>query len=145
MRPPGLRRVVRDGYLAAQPNLSRAFALLPGGGPVGLPPKLTVQYLESCRRAVTTIRPGIPVIALLPGVHRAPAYGYVHRGRLPAERATRAWAAEVGAATLDVPALIGAHIRAGEGNPDGIHYGWSGHRRLGEGLAGVLAPALLPQ
>lgn len=145
LRPPGLRRVVKDGYLAAQPALSKAFALLPGGGPVGLPPKLTVHYLEACRRAVTTIRPGIPVVALLPGVHRAPAYGYAHPGRLPGERATRAWAAEVGAATVDVPALIGAHIRAGEGNPDGIHYGWSGHRRVGEGLAAVLAPALLPR
>jgi len=144
LRPAGLRRAVRDGYLAAQPRLARSLALLPGGGPVALPPKLTVQYLESCRRAVTTIRPGIPVVALLPGVHRAPAYGGVHAGRAAAERVTRAWAASAGVATLDVRTLIGAHVMAGEGNPDGIHYGWAGHRRVGEGLAALLAPALLP-
>jgi diglucosylglycerate octanoyltransferase len=142
LRPDGFRRAVRDGYLAAQPWLARLFAGLPGGGPVALPPKLTVRYLESCRRAVTTIRPGIPVVALLPSVHRAPAYGYVHAGRPAAERATRAWAESAGVATLDLPALIGAHIRAGEGNPDGMHFGWSGHQRVGEALAALLAPAL---
>jgi hypothetical protein len=145
LRPPGLRRVVRDGYLGAQPALARALSVLPGGGPVALPPKLTVQYLESCRRAVTFIRPGIPVVALLPGVHRAAAYGYVHAGRAAAERATRAWAAEVGAAVLDVSALIGDHVRAGDGNPDGMHYGWYGHQRVGAGLAELLAPALFPE
>jgi lysophospholipase L1-like esterase len=45
-------------------------------------------------------------------------------------------------ATLDLPALIGGHIRAGEGNPDGIHFGWDGHRRVGDALAALLAPAL---
>jgi len=142
LRPAGLRRAVRDGYLGAQPALSRALALLPGGGPVALPPRLTVHYLERCRRAVTTIRPGIPVVALLPSVHRASAYGHVHPGRAAAERATRSWASEVGVDTLDLPALIGGHIRAGEGNPDGIHFGWAGHRLVGEGLAALLAPAL---
>lgn len=142
LRPAGLRRAVRDGYLGAQPALSRALALLPGGGPVALPPRLTVHYLELCRRAVTTIRPGIPVAALLPSVHRAPLYGHVHPGRAAAERATRSWASEVGVATLDLPALIGGHIRAGEGNPDGIHFGWDGHRRVGDALAALLAPAL---
>jgi diglucosylglycerate octanoyltransferase len=138
LRPDGLRRAVRDGYLAAQPWLARAFALLPGGGPVALPPALTVRYLELCRRAVTTIRPGIPVVALLPSVHRAAAYGYAHPGRPAAERATAAWASSVGAATLDVPTLVREHVVAGEGNPDGMHWGWCGHRRVGEALAVAL-------
>jgi diglucosylglycerate octanoyltransferase len=145
LRPAGLRRVVKDGYLAAQPTLARALTVLPGGGPVAMPPKLTVHYLESCRRAVTFIRPGIPVVALLPGVHRAAAYGYVHAGRAAAERATRDWASEVGASVLDVSALVGDHIRAGDGNPDGMHYGWYGHQRVGAGLAELLAPALFPE
>jgi hypothetical protein len=142
LRPDSLRRAVRRGYLAAQPWLARAFTVLPGGGPVALPPQLTVRNLESCRKAVTTIRPGIPVVAMLPSVHRAPAYGWVHAGRPAAERATSAWAARAGVLTLDLSAVVGGHIRAGEGNPDGIHFGWTGHRLVGSALAELLAPEL---
>ncbi len=143
LRPDRLRRTVRDGYLAALPTLSRTFArVLPGGGPTALPPRLTVRYLESCRRAVVAIRPGIPVVLLLPGVHRAPLYGHAHPGREAAVRAMREWAASNGVRTLEVAALIGDHIRSGEGNPDGIHYGWSGHASVGQGLAALMAPEL---
>jgi len=143
LRPDGLRRVVRRGYLAAQPGLSKALTVLPGGGPVGLPPRLTVRNLESCRAAVTTIRPGIPVVAMLPGVHRAPAYGRVHAGRAAAVRATEEWAAGAGVLTLDVAAVVGPHVLGGHGNPDGIHYGWAGHRLVGAALAELLAPVLV--
>jgi hypothetical protein len=79
LRPDPLRRAVRSGYRRAQPHLARAFAAaVPGGGPVALPPHLTVRYLELCRGAVLTIRPGVPVVAVLPPVHRADAYGGVH-------------------------------------------------------------------
>lgn len=139
LRPPPLRRAVRSGYLAVQPRLSRALARLPGGGPVALPPRLTVHYLEACRRAVTAIRPGIPVVALLPSVHRSPAYAGVHAGRPAAERATRAWAARSGVTTLDLRAVVGAHVMSGDGNPDGIHFGWSGHDQVGSALAALLA------
>ena len=67
VRPEGLRRVVRPAYRRLQPGLARAFArTLPGGGPVALPPHLTVRHLEQCRAAVLAIRPGIPVVAVLP-------------------------------------------------------------------------------
>ena len=137
-----MRRAVRAAYLAALPTLSRSLARLPGGGPVALPPRLTVRYLEQCRRAVVAIRPRIPIVALLPGVHRAPGYGYAHPGREPGERAMRRWAARVGAHTLDTAALIGAHVRGGASNPDGIHYGWSGHAALGAALGELLAELL---
>jgi hypothetical protein len=93
LRPDWLRRAVRTGYVGSLPTLSRALGRLPGGGPVALPPALTVRYLESCRTAVLAIRPGIPVVLMLPGVHRAAAYGYAHPGRDAAMRASRAWAA----------------------------------------------------
>jgi hypothetical protein len=139
LRPDRVRRAVRRGYLAALPWLARGLAQLPGGGPVALPPRLTVRYLESCRRAVTTIRPGIPVVAMLPGVHRAPAYGGVHAGRSAAELATREWAAVNGVETLDLRSVVGPHVLAGDGNPDGIHFGWAGHQQVGAALAGLLA------
>ena len=145
LRPELVRRGVRRAYQAAQPWLAKAFTVLPGGGPVALPPWLTVRGLESVRAAVTAIRPGIPVVAMLPGVHRAQAYGQVHAGRAAAERATSEWASKAGVALLDTAELIGGHVLGGAGNPDGIHYGWWGHARLGEALAQLLTPALSAQ
>ncbi|GEL16841.1 diglucosylglycerate octanoyltransferase [Pseudonocardia asaccharolytica] len=139
LRPEPLRRAVRSGYQRTQPALSRALGVLPGGGPVALPPRLTVGYLERCRRAVTMIRPGIPVVAMLPSVHRAPAYGGMHPGRRAAERATRGWAAAAQVALLDLPALVGEHVHSGRGNPDGLHWGWEAHARVGAALAARLA------
>nr|WP_308194553.1 diglucosylglycerate octanoyltransferase [Pseudonocardia kujensis] len=138
LRPAGLRGRVRDGYLRAQPLLARAFAALPGGGPVALPPHLTVSYLERCRAAVTALRPGIPVVAMLPSVHRAAVYGGVHAGRAAAERATRTWADAHGVRVLDAPTLVAGHVLGGHGNPDGMHWGWEAHRRVGETLAELL-------
>ncbi|MGQ0573333.1 MAG: diglucosylglycerate octanoyltransferase [Pseudonocardia sp.] len=145
VRPPALRRLVRGGYRQAQPVLARAFARsLPGGGPVALPPHLTVDYLERCRAAVQALRPGLPVVAVLPPPHRAAGYGGVHPGRPAAERAVRAWAAARGAALLDLHAVVGPHVLAGEGNPDGMHWGWAGHAAVGWALAELLGP-LLPR
>jgi len=143
LRPDGLRRAVRSGYRRAQPVLARGFArVLPGGGPVALPPHLTVRHLELCREAVVAIRPGIPVVTILPPLHRAADYGPVHPGRPAAERATRAWAAERGVALLDLPQLVGEHVLSGRGNPDGMHWGWTGHAAVGDACADVLRPLL---
>jgi diglucosylglycerate octanoyltransferase len=145
LRPDGLRRAVRAGYRRAQPGLSRAFAtLLRGGGPVALPPHLPVRHLELCRKAVLAIRPGIPVVAALPPVHRAADYGAVHAGRPAAERATRRWAGAQGVALLDLRALVGEHVLAGHGNPDGMHWGWPAHAAVGEACADVLRSRLSP-
>jgi hypothetical protein len=94
-----------------------------------------VDYLERCRAAVTALRPGIPVVAMLPSVHRAAVYGGVHAGRAAAERATRVWAAAHGVQVLDVPTLVAGHVLGGHGNPDGMHWGWEAHQRVGETLA----------
>lgn len=139
LRPERLRRAVRRGYLTAQPIASRVLAAVAGGRPVALPPRLTVRYLESCRRAVSTIRPGIPVVATLPGVHRAPAYGQVHAGRPAAERAVRAWALAAGVPLVDLASLTREHVAAGRGNPDGMHWGWEAHVTVGAAVADALA------
>lgn len=142
LRPDGLRRAVRAAYARAQPALARAFATLPGGGPVALPPHVTVAYLDRCTRAVRAIRPHVPVVAITPPPHRAAVYGGVHPGREPAARAVRAWAAAAGADVLDLPALVGAHVLGGAGNPDGMHWGWPGHATVGAACAELLAPRL---
>lgn len=143
LRPEPLRRAVRTGYLAAQPLLARAFArFLPGGGPVALPPHLTVEYLDRCRRAVLALRPHVPVVAIVPPLHRAAAYGEVHAGRAAADTAIREWAAMHGVAVLDLPALVGEHVRSGAGNPDGMHWGWAGHAAVGNACAEMLRASL---
>lgn len=139
LRPEPLRRAVRDGYRRAQPALSRAFATLPGGGPAGLPARLTVDYLERCRIAVDAVRPGLPVLTLLPSVHRAAVYGGAHPHRPTTLRAVRSWARHNGVAELDVAPLVTEHVLAGYGNPDGMHWGWAAHRRVGSALAAELA------
>lgn len=143
VRPPWLRGAARTGYRWSQPRLARTFAAtLPGGGPVALPPRLTVSHLDRCRSAVLAIRPGIPVVAILPSVHRAADYGGVHPGRPAAERATRAWASARGVALLDLKVLVGDHVLGGHGNPDGMHWGWSGHADVGRACARLLAPLI---
>ncbi|BBG03492.1 MULTISPECIES: diglucosylglycerate octanoyltransferase [Pseudonocardia] len=140
LRPPSLRNIVRSGYRRAQPVLAPALARLPGGGPATLPPRLTVQYLERCRAGVHALRPGLPVVAMLPSVHRAADYGLVHPHRAATETAIRTWAADAPAVSLlDVAPLVGTHVMGGHGNPDGMHWGWDAHRAVGEALAALLA------
>lgn len=128
LRPPALRRVVRRAYVAAQPKLSRL------GRPVALPPKLSVDYLERCRSALQGLRPDLPVIGTLPSVHRSPAYGSVHKGRPAAERALTTWSRARGVPMVDLAAAVGEHIVAGRGNPDGMHWGWEGHRAVADAV-----------
>ena len=129
LRPDALRRRVRAAYLAAQPWLSRL------GGPVALPAHLTERYLDDCVRAVRALRPGLPVVGMVPPVHRAAVYGYVYSGRPAGEAAVRRWALRHEVPLLDLPSLIGAHVRGGHGNPDGIHWGFDAHRAVGQALA----------
>ncbi len=100
IRPPALRRVVRTGYQWLQPRLSKL------GRPVALPPRLSVEYLESCRDALAAIRPDLPVIGTYPSVHRCDAYGRVHAGREPAVRALEAWSAQKGVPMVDLAAAV---------------------------------------
>jgi hypothetical protein len=139
VRPDGLRRRVRSGYLAAQPVLARAQASVLGGWPVALPARLTIRYLERCRAAVLALRPDLPIVALTPSVHRSARYGYVHSGRARGAAAMRDWAAAAGVPLVDVPSLVGEHIAGGHGNPDGLHWGWSAHEAVGKAAAAALA------
>lgn len=142
LRPDRLRRRVRRAYLAAQPWVARAQAGLFGGWPVTLPPRVSVRCLERCRSAVHSLRPDLPVVAVLPSVHRAPAYGYRHPGRAPAAAAISRWAGAAGVQLIDLPALVSEHVISGQGNPDGMHWGWSAHAAVGKAVAGNLTTML---
>lgn len=135
LRPPLLRRAARTAYAYAQPRLA------PLRWPVALPPRLSVEHLERCRAALAALRPDLPVLATLPAVHVAAAYGHVHAGRPGAERALRAWSAGTGVPMVDLSAAVGEHVLAGRGNPDGIHWGWEGHRAVSEAVVRTVRAA----
>jgi len=121
VRPPALRRVVREGYQWLQPRLA------PLGRPVALPPKLSVEYLESSRNALEYMRPELPMIATLPSVHRSDAYASVHAGRPAAVSAITEWATEKDVPVVDLADAVRDNVFSENGNPDGIHWGWDGH------------------
>ncbi|WP_018683180.1 diglucosylglycerate octanoyltransferase [Actinokineospora enzanensis] len=138
LRPDTLRRRVRKAYLAAQPYLAR----LTQGRPVALPARLTVRYLNDTLVAIRALRPDLPAVVMLPAVHRAPAYGYVHTARTHAVASVRAWAARADVTVFDVASVVGDHVLGGHGNADGLHWGWAGHELVGEALADLIRPLL---
>lgn len=143
LRPHPVRRRVRAAYQRLQPAMAKVLGVLAGGRPTVLPPHLTVDYLERCRRAVHGIRPGLPVIAVLPAPHRAASYGFVHSGRTRTAAAIGAWAAAVGVPVVDLTALVTPYLDAADGNPDGMHWGWAAHDAVGRAVAAAVRSALV--
>ncbi|MBD8505651.1 SGNH/GDSL hydrolase family protein [Hoyosella sp. G463] len=124
VRPSWLRRRVRATYARVQPVLA------PLGWPMALPPAVTVAYLERIRGAIDAVRPDIPILAVLPAQHHSRYYGYTQPGQPRTSRAITQWASEKGVPLIDIPAATIDHLRAHEGNPDGIHWGFAAHRRV---------------
>ena len=131
LRPDGLRRWARRTYLNAQPWLARVTR----GRPAALPARLTVRYLDQILVAIRALRPELPAVGVLPPMHRAHSYGFVHTARPGATRAIRAWGERTGVPLLDLAALTGDHVLGGHGNPDGMHWGWHAHQMVGDALA----------
>jgi lysophospholipase L1-like esterase len=134
LRPDPLRRWARTSYLAAQPWLARVTR----GRPVALPARLTVRYLDQILGAIRALRPELPAVGVLPPVHRAASYARVHTGRAGAVAAIRSWGARADVPLLDLAELTGEHVLGGRGNPDGMHWGWEAHRRVGDALADTI-------
>ncbi|RSM83541.1 lysophospholipase [Kibdelosporangium aridum] len=135
VRPDGLRRWARTRYLAAQPWLSQVM----GGRPVALPPALTARYLDLILTSIRALKPTLPAVGVLPPEHRAPSYRGVHTGRVPGALAISRWASSVGVPVLDLAALTRDHVLGGQGNADGIHWGWDAHKAVGRALAELVA------
>jgi hypothetical protein len=98
-----------------------------------------VNYLEKSRAALAQLRPELPVVGVLPSVHICDAYGRVHAGRAPAVRELRGWSAKSGVPLVDLGDAVRDHVFAGEGNPDGIHWGWEGHTAVARAMVKVLS------
>ncbi|MFD8099607.1 diglucosylglycerate octanoyltransferase [Nocardia fluminea] len=132
IRPPRLRRGVRASYNWLQPKLSKL------GRPVALPPRVSVDYLEQSRTALNHLRPELPVVAVLPSVHKCDAYGRVHRGRARAVKALQAWSGRTSVPLVDLGEAVRDDIESGSANPDGIHWGWAGHAAVATAMTKAL-------
>ncbi|MDQ2636418.1 MAG: SGNH/GDSL hydrolase family protein, partial [Actinomycetota bacterium] len=137
VRPPWLRRWVRDGYGWVQPRLS------PIARPA-LPPHLSAEYLEMTRGAIDFNRPGIPVVACLPSVHIADTYGRAHSGREQTVQAITGWAEQHDIPLVDLKAAVGEYVMAGQANPDGIHWNFEGHQAVADLMIKALVEAGVP-
>jgi hypothetical protein len=133
VRPPAVRRRVREGYNWLQPRLAKL------GRPVALPPQVSVDYLEQSRTSLAQLRPDLPVVGVLPSVHDCEAYGRVHSGREPAVRALREWSAKTAVPLVDLGEAVRENVFHGESNPDGIHWGWEGHTAVARAMVKVIA------
>ncbi|MFW0791869.1 diglucosylglycerate octanoyltransferase [Gordonia sp. CPCC 205333] len=138
LRPSGLRSAVREAYGWLQPRLS------PLGWPMALPPRVTVDYLEKIRGAISHLRPELRIVVCLPSTHASPYYGKVHTGRIPTTAAMRRWAAEHELVTVDFyPTTRDAFADPNSGmNPDGIHWGTDCHTSIAEVAIPVVASVL---
>ncbi|MFM8896360.1 MAG: hypothetical protein ACKOE2_13580, partial [Actinomycetales bacterium] len=105
-----------------------------------LPQAATDRYLSRIVTAMQHWRPGIPVVLMGPSPWSAPTYP-VQRTHPVAVEAGRRWAHAHGVAFVDVDPLVAPALRAGQGNPDGLHWAWSTHERVGRALAEALLAA----
>lgn len=136
LRPGSLRRTARAVYRRGSPWGIRVL----GGSMRQLPQPATDRYLSRIVTAMRHWRPGIPAVLMGPSPWSAPTYP-VQRTHPPAVAAARRWARAHGVAFVDLDPLVSPALRAGQGNPDGLHWAWSTHERVGQALAEALLTA----
>lgn len=135
LRPGGVRRTVRRLYHSAHPRVVRAT----GGRLRALPQRATDAYLTRCVQAVRHLRPGVPVVGIVPPPYDSAHHGHVTRLHAPAVRAAKAWGARTQVPLVDADAIVAPYLAAGRLNPDGMHWPWEAHRRVGEAFADAIA------
>ena len=136
IRHGAVRRRVRSVLLAASPRVIAAT----GGRVRQLPQHVTDRYLSRIVEAVRHLRPDLPIVLLGPSPYDARTYP-AYRHHEPARAAAAAWAARHEVAYVDLEHLVGPSLRAGRGNPDGMHWAWEAHRAVGLAAADALREA----
>jgi len=133
VRPGALRRQVRRAYTATSPHVIRAT----GGRLRQLPQVATDHYLTRIVEGIRHYRSGLPVVLLGPSPHAAPSYPS-HRQHEPAVESARRWASAHDVGFVDLDPIVAPSLRAGTGNPDGMHWGWDVHAAIGRAAADAL-------
>jgi diglucosylglycerate octanoyltransferase len=134
VRPGSVRRRMRRAVQSATPSVIRATR----GHLRQLPQKATDHYLSRIVQAVRLVRPDLPIIALTPAPYASDLYPS-DRPHRPAVAASKSWAATWGIEIIDLDPLVTPDFAAGLANPDGLHWGWSTHERVGQALASTCA------
>lgn len=133
IRPGALRRKVRRLYR----DLTPKGIALTGGLIRQLPPEATSRYMTRMVQAIRAIRGDIPILAMTPspyGGHAYPSQKFHAAARL----SMLEWGNRSGVHVLDVEELVNQERARGGSNPDGLHWGWSTHQRVGTSLARIL-------
>ena len=122
IRPGSVRRRVRQAYLGLSPRVITAT----GGRLTQLSPTATSHYLGRLVSAIRYWRPELPIVRLLPAHWAGDVYP-ARRSHAPAVAAARAWCADQHVAGVDLDKLV----TIATNNPDGLHWGWDTHERIG--------------
>ncbi len=130
IRPGTLRRKVRRLYRDLTP---RGIALT-GGVIRQLPPQATARYLTRIVQAVRAIRGDIPILAMTPSPYGGDAYPS-QKFHAAARVSMLEWGRRSAVDVLDLEDLVTEERIKGGSNPDGMHWGWSTHQRVGTLLA----------
>jgi diglucosylglycerate octanoyltransferase len=133
VRPGQIRRRVRSAYLTAHPHVVRATS----GAIRQLPQAATEHYWARSVAAIRHHRADLPIVMLGPSPWRSPSY--------PSNRhyptmlgAARHFARRHDLCFVDVEPIVGPMHVAGTGNPDGLHWDWPTHARVGAAVAAAL-------
>lgn len=132
IRPGKVRRSVRSAYHSLAPRVIEAS----GGRLSQLSPQATGHYLGRTVTAIRSLYPGTPIVRLLP----APYDSRIHpstRPHGPAVAAARAWCEEFDVSAVDLDELVTTATH----NPDGLHWGWDSHERVGVATAKAMLQA----
>jgi hypothetical protein len=139
LRPPILRRFATGALRRAQPTGAR---LLRGRWRT-LPQPMTEHYLTRCVQGIRYFHPSTRILGIVPPPHDAPAYGRVTAGHPAAVGAALRWADRVQIDALRLDTWVAPYLGTRDMNVDGMHWGWSCHRAVGERAAQLLTgPAL---
>ncbi len=133
VRPGGLRRRVRRGYLTLSPAVIRTV----NGRLRQLPQVATDRYLTRIVAAARHWRPGLPIVLVGPSPWTASIYPS-WRTHAPAVAAARSWAAAQQVGFVDTDPIVCPTLHDGTANPDGMHWAWSAHRGIAVAAAGEL-------
>jgi hypothetical protein len=141
IRPGSVRRAARKAYSLAQSYGVRVtrdlFRVLPQAA--------VDRYLSRCVQAIRTLHPHIQLIGWIPYEHHSRYYGFVLDGHDKAVAAAIAWGELEDIPLINLDELVSAHMHAGLGNADGMHWGWESHQAVGEATEKLIRNLSIPE
>ena len=137
LRPGGVRRRVRQLYRDLAPKIVRAT----GGLMRQLPQSATDRYLTRIVQAVRAISGDIPIVAMTPSPYDS-AYYPSQKYHDQARASAFSWAASLDVPMVDIENPVLHGLASGDANPDGMHWSWHTHERVGSKFAGELTAAI---